>query len=39
MIKNKYFYSRSTVSRLAARSEMMRGYSEWSSSSCARTKR
>lgn len=39
MIKNKYFRSRSTASRLAARSEqMMRGYSEQSSSSRAQTK-
>lgn len=39
MIKNKYLRSRSPVSHLAARSEqMMRGYSEQSSSSCAQTK-
>lgn len=40
MIKNKCFRYPSTASRLAARSEqMMRGYSEQSSSSCAQTKR
>ena len=40
MIKNKYLRSRSPASRLAARSEqMMRGYSEQSSSACAQTKR
>lgn len=40
MIKNKYLRSRSPVSHLAARSEqMMRGYSEQSSSSCAQTTR
>jgi len=40
MIKNKYLRSRSPVSHLAARSEqMMRGYSEQSSSSYVQTKR